>query len=41
MRTAELETGVSVDLDQPRLEILVDHEVKPQELEIVLASVAV
>jgi hypothetical protein len=33
--TAAIEAGVGVDLDQPRLKILIDHEVQPQNLEVV------
>lgn len=33
VRVAELQTGVGVDLDEPRLERRIDHEIKPIQLE--------
>ncbi len=39
MGTAEFETGVGVDFDEPGLEVLIDHEIESQELEVVLAAV--
>ena len=38
---ADLEAGVGVDLDQPHLELLVDHEVQPEDLEVVLQAAGV
>lgn len=41
MRAAKLETRVCIDLDQPRLEILINHEVQTQQLKVILPSAAV
>lgn len=35
---AKLQTGVGIDLDQPHLEILVYHKIKPKQLEVTLVS---
>ena len=35
MGTGELETGIIVDFNEPRLEALVDHEIQTKHLEIV------
>ena len=34
-RTVELQTWVCVDLDQPRFELVVDHEVETEDFEVV------
>lgn len=35
MGTAEFETGIGIDLDEPWLKVLIDHEVEPQQLKVV------
>ena len=41
MGAAELEARVGIDFYEPWLEVLIDHEIESQELEIVLAAVGV
>jgi len=35
--TAELQARIGVDLDQPNLEILINHEIQPKHLEVILS----
>ena len=39
--TVDLKTGIVVDLDQPRLELAVDHEIQPKYLKVVLIPAVV
>lgn len=37
-RTGQLEAGISIDFDEPGIEISVNHEVQSEYLEVVLIS---
>lgn len=40
-RASQLETGVSIDFDEPRPESLIDHEIQPKDLKVIAESLGV
>jgi hypothetical protein len=41
MRAAQLKTRVGINLNQPGLKILINHEVKPEQLKVMFFAVDV
>jgi hypothetical protein len=39
--TAELQTGVAIHLNQPRLKVLIDHDIIPQDLKAMQTAVLI